>query len=85
MRKKKQPESKDYPAPYSIRFTKEERTLLEKLRNGVPLAKFIKNVLFSGTLRLPKLRKLSFEDQKLIAQENVRSFNHHSREPASCP
>lgn len=42
--------SKSILPPYLIRFTKEERTLLEKLRNGVPLAKFIKGVLFSDTV-----------------------------------
>ena len=38
------------PAPFSLRLTFEERAMLEKAANGVPLGAYIKAVLFDGDL-----------------------------------
>ncbi len=60
--------NKKYPAPFSIRLTKQEREELESLADGRPLGQVMKDAaLFYGD-KLPSSRKLSPEDQKLLAQ-----------------
>lgn len=44
-------------APFSLRLTREERTLLEKQAAGVPLGRFIKTRLFGEERRAPERKR----------------------------
>ncbi len=56
-----------YPAPFSLRLSRDERKELKKLACGRPLGEFIKDVIFSKSLR-PSTRKPTIADQKLLAK-----------------
>lgn len=56
------------PAPYSLRLTPEERTELEKRAGTMPLASYIKSVLFAADApRYRRRRKGPVQDQKALA------------------
>ena len=60
-----------YPAPFSIRFTDEERKSIEKAAAGQPLSSFIKDILREALPSLIKKRtagKPLHIDQKSLAQ-----------------
>lgn len=61
------PKSK-YPAPFSLRLSKEERKELKRLAQGRPLGEFIKDALFNKKLRPPKSRKAPALDQQLLGK-----------------
>lgn len=47
---------KKAPAPFSIRFSVEERALLDRSAAGMPLAAYIRQKLFDGELKQPRRR-----------------------------
>jgi len=61
------PDKRKYPAPFSLRLSREERKELKRLAGGRPLGEFIKDALFNKKLR-PQLRKPAIQDQKLLAK-----------------
>ncbi len=57
------------PAPFSLRLTSEERTLLERLAAGLPLGFYIKSRLFGGGHARPTrgpMRRVN--DERALAQ-----------------
>lgn len=56
-----------YPAPFSLRLSREERKELKRLAGGRPLGAFIKDALFDKKPR-PQLRKPAIQDQQLLAK-----------------
>ncbi len=57
-----------YPAPFSLRLSREERKELKRLAGGRPLGEFIKDALFDKKLRPPQPNKAPMQDQKLLAK-----------------
>ncbi|WP_299680580.1 hypothetical protein [uncultured Roseobacter sp.] len=49
-------QQKTGPAPFSVRFTFEERALLEKAAAGMPLGAYIRQKLFDGELTPRRVR-----------------------------
>jgi hypothetical protein len=57
------------PAPFSLRFTKEEREQLDRMAQGMPLGKFIRSKLFDGNTA-PRRTKGRFpvKDEKALSK-----------------
>jgi hypothetical protein len=56
-------------APFSLRFTKEEREQLDQMAQGMPLGKFIRSKLFDGN-SVPRRTKGRFpvKDEKTLSK-----------------
>lgn len=56
-------------APFSLRFTKEEREQLDRMAHGMPLGKFIRSKLFDGN-SAPRRTKGRFpvKDEKALSK-----------------
>lgn len=57
------------PAPFSLRFTKDEREKLEGMAQGIPLSQFIRTKLFDGNAA-PRRTKGRFpvKDEKALSK-----------------
>lgn len=57
------------PAPFSLRLTEDERERLESQAGSMPLASYIKSVVFADDApKYRKRRKPPAEDQQLLAE-----------------
>ncbi len=56
-----------YPAPFSLRLSREERSELKKLACGKPLGEFIRDAIFNKGIR-SSTRKPTLADKKLLAK-----------------
>ena len=61
-------DQKKYPAPFSLRLSREEKTELKRLANGQPMGQFIKDAIFDKGLRPPTLRRPAPVDRQLLSQ-----------------
>jgi len=68
MAKNPTPSCKTYPAPFSLRLSKQERKELKKLANGQPLGQYIKDAILKHGMRPAPTRKPGIQDQKLLAK-----------------
>ncbi|MBL3589958.1 MAG: plasmid mobilization relaxosome protein MobC [gamma proteobacterium endosymbiont of Lamellibrachia anaximandri] len=57
-----------YPAPFSLRLSKEERKELKKLADGQPLGLYIRNVILRHRVKPSTEHKPYIQDEKLLAK-----------------
>jgi hypothetical protein len=56
-------------APFSLRFTKEEREQLEKMAQGIPLSKFIRTKIFDGNAAPRRTKgRYPIKDEKALSK-----------------
>lgn len=68
MAKKRDSSRKIYPAPFSLRLSTQEREEMDKLADGQPLGRFIKEAILNHGRRPAPSRKPRIQDQKLLAK-----------------
>lgn len=68
MTKKRENSRKDYPAPFSLRLSIQEREEIKKLADGLPMGQYIKDAILQNGMRPAQSRKPSIRDQKLLAK-----------------
>ena len=68
MPKKRISVRKNYPAPFSLRLSNQEREEIKNLADGLPMGQFIKDAILQNGMRPASSRRPRIQDQKLLAK-----------------